>query len=483
MRRPARKIEVVRARTNPVPAVLWLVLLGIVPPAAPLVAANAPQAPAPSRTTTIAADSLLASGREALWGGDSPRAAVLLRAYLAVHPRDQAARIDHARACAWSNDYRGALDSYAEAIRLAGPGLSRNDAGPTPSGDTAPHVPPDEIRVQAFAGMADVLDWMGRPAEARRYRWRAAKARPADTELRTKAESADADAEAFARDVTRFTSDSNRLEMWSSRLSLDAGEAADGLWLLHFDHTRLHAVPQHLRAEEYGFSFGRRQLVGPGTMAEGVLRINTPGAASPVKGEGNAGVGVSATVTHRFVSGPSLSLALSEGERWVELVTLRGHAEGLRGFDATLTGYNAFGPRLGLWGRLRLGGLSDGNRFAALDVSGDWQATPAASFGIGVQGADYTTESDDYYTAQRELSLLASARAERALSERATVRASAGAGYGTNRHGSGPLFRGLVSADIAEIGPLSFAGTFEYSESIQTSTYIARAWTAMLRLN
>jgi hypothetical protein len=423
----------------------------------------------------------LAEARSVLWSGDAGRAVGLLRAHLAASPRDLPARLDLAHACAWSGDYAGALTAYS-AVVDAVEHPPRSDGERVDALDTAPLVPADDLLVGALDGIADVLDWAGRKAEARAARKRVAALRPGDAALQTKALRAERDAEPYARSVTRFTSDSDRREALASRLSLDAGESNGGLWLVGFDHVRFHDVRMGARAEEYGFAIGRRQLVAPGTTAEGSVRVHLPGAASPVDGRGDAAVDVSARLEHRLLSGPSVSLDLASARSWLSMSSLRAHETGLRAFDLAVTGYDDLGG-LGLWARLHAGSTSDGNRSASIDMSGDWAWTGATSLGIGVRAVDHRRESEDYYAPQREMNVLASLRSRATLLDRVALRAGASTGIGRNAHGSGVLFACQASADVSGLGPLSLALAFDYSESIQTTTYVARAFTAMVRLN
>jgi hypothetical protein len=188
-----------------------------------------------------------------------------------------------------------------------------------------------------------------------------------------------------------------------------------------------------------------------------------------------------AKLARRAGGWPSLDLTYSYGERGVSLHSAPARRAGISGHELLVSGYRGFSAGRGLWFQLRGGSLSDDNRYAACDVSYKFRTTRRASAMLVAGASHFARRSDFYYAPWNEWLVGAAGEMRLARSAKSEARLHAACGRAGNAGNQGVslALRGTASRLLGR--GLDGVAHFEYEQSIQHSTYIARQMRLELR--
>lgn len=441
---PPRAFPAVRAEAYAVALGLLLLTSTIVP---------AGGCPSPA----AAADSLLTCGRQALWSGQNELAADLLRLYVTEHPGHHTARLDLARAAAWSGRYPEAARNYEIVIDRTGPGST--------------------LHADALEGLAHVYAWTGRNADAITTLDRLLAIHPTRLSLRARRE------ELASRDASRIEgesavwNDSSRLRADRTEVRFDAGDVGSRAFVVTafretLDRTSVPALfkaPSTLgdRVEGGGLRLGARSHFGRGFSS----RIEL---GSTRYGDRAAHAATEARLEHRGLGGLNWTLRHSYGDRGFDMKSFEARDRHLAGHEFTLSGYRPFGFTRGAWALLRYGSLDDRNSYRGGSASFDQRLWEPVALLMGGSYLDYSNMPGGYYAPRAEWTANIGLILRPVLPILGDLRFDLTTGRAGNSEGAGNIRAARASWDRRLRGMGFARARFGYDESIRRSTYISR---------
>jgi len=321
------------------------------------------------------------------------------------------------------------------------------------------------LAARAWSGRGDVLRWSDRDAESLAAYERAAALAPQDAtiggvrnELRARA------ATQVTTSILQFD-DSSKLVLWSTSVALDAGPACARAWLADVEWQEMQgaaATTAGMRAR-----VGGRRLVAPGwTLA---TRIGGTRFATS-----NAELDLETTLARRGGGLPSLDLTYAFGERGTALHSLAARQSGLTGHELRLSGYKGFGSDRGVWFQVHGGRLSDSNQYAALDASWEFRPLPRTVAQVVLAASDFAHPSETYYAPRHEWALGGAFETMLLHTRRSEARLQVNCGRAGNSGTQGIALALRASATRRMWHRVAAIAHFEYEQSIQRTTYIAR---------
>lgn len=417
-----------------------------------------------------AEEALLSQARLELWAGRETAAVPLFRQYLGRRPDDREARLDLARALAWSGRLRESMKTY-RMLDSEHPG----DA-------------------DVLSGMGDLLAWSGRPYEALALYRRALSIDPGREATRAPAAGlAGQEGMVVSGESGRFHDSGGTLAN-SFHAVIGPGEAGRGGPVLHLLREEISRIGGDAgpAVRTNGACAGwDAQLAGGLRMKALIGATRTGDDAARTWSE----MRVSVRTLRRF----SLDLNHTFRDRGHDLSSLEARRRGLTGHEISLSGYRSFSAESGLFARARGGSISDGNAYRGGDLAfdatvvkrQDARVISRARAIVSLYAKDFDTTSEMYYAALNEWSAAAGVRVTLYRDERLDLEASGRGGVSGNesavggasgrRSGRGEVLGAGVTASWSFSPAMVIEGGFSYDQTIQTSTYIRRAWQLGLR--
>jgi tetratricopeptide (TPR) repeat protein len=408
-------------------------------------------------TAALAQDDLLGRGRKELWAGREEAAVPLFQEYLRGDPGNREARLDLAHAYAWSGQYPEAMREYS--------GLYK-------TGSQDPKV---------IGGMADVLSWSGRKAEALKLYRQALLNDPTNGDYQDARARLEWEATPRLHSEGEYFEDSGSPQQIASnsRIWLDGGEARSKAVLASLFYQQMLISPEGETGSMItgGFSVGAAGLLAPGWTGRAEAGMTSTTDLSPR-------TLIDASLTGRSLRGISVTLGYSFRDRGYDLRSYWARRAGMTGHEGVVSGYWMVGPAGGVYARARLGLLSDDNKYRSGDLSFDYTllarktsvVLPEGRLVWGLWGIDYDSYSPRYYAPQKEWSATGGVLLTLLKAGPFKLDSDLKGGRAANDVSQGEAVAADLRARIQLDRALHFEAGFKYDQSIRQHTYISRMY-------